>query len=134
MSGVTEYDFSDVAASRWYAPYVGTAYRYGIVNGVGGGKFAPNGTITRQEAAAMVARAAKLCGMDTARDDTQTRNILAQFGDYTTVASWAKPSVAFCYDAGILDQSDLEIVPGREILRCEIARMLYLMLDGSKLL
>ena len=82
----------------------------------------------------MVARAAKLCGMDTARDDTQTRNILAQFGDYTTVASWAKPSVAFCYDAGLLDQSDLEIVPGQAILRCEIARMLYLMLDGSKLL
>lgn len=127
-------DFSDVAASRWYAPYVGTAYRYGIVNGVGGGKFAPNGTITRQEAAAMVARAAKLCGMDTARDDTQTRNILAQFGDYITVASWAKSAVAFCYDAGLLDQSDLEIVPSRAILRCEIARMLYLMLDGSKLL
>lgn len=127
-------DFSDVAASKWYAPYVGTAYSYGIVNGVGGGKFAPNGTITRQEAAAMVARAAKLCGMDTARDDTQTRNILAQFGDYTTVASWAKSAVAFCYDAGILDQSDLDIVPGRAILRCEIARMLYLMLDGAKLL
>ena len=127
-------DFSDVAASKWYAPYVGTAYTYGIVNGVGGGKFAPNGTMTRQEAAAIVARAAKLCGMDTARDDTQSRNILAQFGDYITVASWAKSAVAFCYDAGLLDQSDLEIVPARAILRCEIARMLYLMLDGSKLL
>lgn len=127
-------DFSDVLSDKWYAPYIGTAYTCGIVNGIGGGKFAPNGTITRQEAAAMVARAAKLCGMDTERDDTQTRNILAQFGDYTTVASWAKPSVAFCYDADLLDQSDLDIRPGQAILRCEIAQMLCRLLDGAKLL
>lgn len=127
-------DFSDVLSDKWYAPYIGTAYTYGIVNGIGGSKFAPNGTITRQEAAAMVARAAKLCGMDTERDDTQTRNILAQFGDYTTVASWAKSSVAFCYDADLLDQSDLDIRPGQAILRCEIAQMLYRLLDGAKLL
>ena len=41
-----------------------TGFFSGIVNGVGNGKFNPEGTITRQEAAAMVARAAKLCGLD----------------------------------------------------------------------
>ncbi len=126
--------FSDVPAGRWYAPYVGTAHGYGIVKGVDGGKFAPGGTITRQEAAVMVARAARLCGLDTARNGEQTRNILAQFADYRTAASWAAPSLAFCYDAGLMDQSDLEIAPNRAILRGEIAEMLYQMLGQARLL
>lgn len=51
--------FADAAATAWYAPYIGTAYRYGIVSGTSATAFAPSGTITRQEAAAMVARAAE---------------------------------------------------------------------------
>ena len=97
----------------------------GIVNGVGSGKFNPDGTITRQEAAAMVARAAKLCGLDTTMDAAATKDMLAQFGDYRSVASWAKKPMAFCYSANILDQSDLNIEPTKAILRCEIAQMLY---------
>ena len=42
--------------------------------------------------------------------------------------------MAFCYDADILDQSGLNITPQRAILRCEIAQMLYRLLDHAKLL
>ena len=38
--------FKDVVQSAWYAPYVDTAAAYGIVNGVGDGKFNPDGAIT----------------------------------------------------------------------------------------
>lgn len=55
--------FSDVSVDKWYAPFVGAANANGIVNGIGGGKFAPDGTITRRDASVMVARAAKLCGI-----------------------------------------------------------------------
>ncbi len=126
--------FTDVPAKEWYAPYVGTAYAYGIVNGRTDTTFEPTGTINRQEAAAMVARAAKLCGMDTAMENNEIRDMLAQFGDYKKVSDWAKESMAFCYSEDILDQSDLDIEPGRMILRCEIAQMLYNMLDKAKLL
>lgn len=126
--------FTDVPGSKWYAGYIGTANSSGIVNGVGNGKFNPEGTITRQEAAAMVARAAKLCGLDTAMDAAATRDMLAQFGDYRSVASWAKESMAFCYSASILDQSDLNIEPTKAILRCEIAQMLYNMLTAAELI
>ena len=126
--------FTDVPSSKWYAGYIGAANASGIVNGVGSGKFNPDGTITRQEAAAMVARAAKLCGLDTAMDATATRNMLAQFGDYRSAASWATESLAFCYSAGILDQSDLNIQPTKAILRCEIAQMLYNMLVIAELI
>ena len=126
--------FTDVTADKWYAPYIGTAYAYGIVNGKSATTFDPEGTITRQEAAAMVARAAKLCGMDTSLETYEILNALAQFGDYVTVDDWAKESMAFCYSEDILDQNDLDIEPKRAILRCEIAQMLYNMLGSTKLL
>ena len=126
--------FTDVPSSKWYAGYIGTANSSGIVNGVGSGKFNPDGTITRQEAAAMVARAAKLCGLDTAMDAAATKDMLAQFGDYRSVASWAKKPMAFCYSVNILDQSDLNIEPTKAILRCEIAQMLYNMLTAAELI
>ena len=126
--------FTDVSADAWYAGYVGTAYSYGIITGVGNDQFAPNGTITRQEAAVMVSRAAKLCGMDTELENYEILNTLAQFADYVTIDQWAQEGVAFCYGEDILDQSDLNVEPDRAILRCEIAQMLYNMLDGSRLL
>lgn len=127
-------NFTDVKAGSWYASYVGTAYSYGIVNGRTATTFDPEGTITRQEAAAMVARAAKLCGMDTELETYEILNVLAQFGDYMSIGEWARESMAFCYGEDILDQRDLEIEPKRAILRCEIAQMLYNMLGSAKLL
>lgn len=126
--------FTDVPSSKWYAGYIGAANSSGIVNGVGSGKFNPDGTITRQEAAVMVARAAKLCGLDTEMDAGATKDVLAQFGDYRSVASWAKESLAFCYYTNILDQSALKIEPTKAILRCEIAQMLYNMLIAAELI
>jgi hypothetical protein len=126
--------FADVSAGAWYAPYVGAAYTYGIVNGKSAAKFDPNGTITQQEAAAMVARAAKLCGMDTELENYEILNTLSLFGDYVTAAQWARESLAFCYDEEILDPEDLDIVPNRAALRCEIAQMLHNLLAKAKLM
>ena len=126
--------FTDVSSTAWYAPYVGTASTYGLINGVGEGRFNPDGTITKQEAAVMVARAAKLCGMDTELDTAAVRDVLAQFTDYVTTSEWAREGLAFCYQEGILDDSAMEIQGKTEILRCEIAQMLYNLLGSAKLL
>ena len=126
--------FRDVPPTAWYASYVGTAYTYGIVSGRSATTFDPEGTITRQEAAVMVARAAKLCGMDTELENYEILNVLAQFGDYVTIDEWAREGMAFCYGRDILDQSDLDTEPKRAILRCEIAQMIYNMLGKAKML
>ncbi len=126
--------FDDVAASAWYAPYIGTAYEKGIVKGTGANRFSPNASITREEAAVMVARAASLCGMETSLTETAVRDMLAQFTDYTQCADWSKESLAFCYQEDILSQDDLEIQPQTAIKRCEIAEMIYRMLQQAKLL
>ena len=48
--------FSDVAANAWYAKDVQSSYEFGLVNGVGGGKFDPNGTVTVAQAVALATR------------------------------------------------------------------------------
>lgn len=126
--------FCDVAAGSWYAAYVGTAHAYGIAGGVSADSFHPEGTITRQEAAAMVARAAKLCGLDTALDSVTIRDTLAQFGDYQQSADWAREALAFCYQQGILADSALEIEPLQAVTRAEIATMLYQLLVEANLI
>jgi hypothetical protein len=126
--------FTDIPSGEWYAGYVGTAHTYGIVTGRTATTFDPGGTITRQEAAVMVARAAKLCGMHTEMGTGAVRDMLAQFVDYVQVADWARESLAFCYSVDILDQSALEIKPETAITRSEIAQMIFNMLGSANLL
>jgi len=126
--------FADVPQDAWFAPYVGTAYNCGIVLGKSAVTFDPHGLITRQEAAVMVARAAMRCGLDTKLEEYEIMNALSQFGDYLAADLWARESLAFCYESNILDQNDLDVVPMRPVLRCEIAQMLYNMLEIAKLL
>lgn len=126
--------FQDVAPAAWYAPYVGTAYQYGIITGVRSDRFDPQGKITKEAAAVMVARAAKLCGMETGLDTLTIRDLLAPFGDYLQSSQWAREALAFCYQENILDAAELEIRPQDAIKRAEIAQMLFQLLGSANLL
>ena len=128
--------FPDVSETAWYAGYVGTAHKLGLVNGRDDGGFWPGDTITRQEAAALTSRAAKLCGMDTELDDTGIRFYIAQFSDYVKVSSYARGPYAFCFREGILreDEFEADLLPKEPILRGEIALMLYRLLQTAQLL
>ncbi len=60
----------------------------GIVNGRGNGLFAPNDTITRQEAAAMLTRLAKCLGKSTG-------GAAMSFSDTAPLANWAKEGITY---------------------------------------
>lgn len=126
--------FLDVTKTAWYAGFVGTAHRYGIVSGVGSGRFAPDDTITRQQAAVMVTKAAALCGMDTRLTQAESSDTLSLFGDRPAVSSWAGASVAFCYRSGIWDDSEWDIQPNNHVSRGEMAQMLYNLLSKCRML
>jgi len=126
--------FKDVPATSWFCDYAYSAYGYGIILGKGAEIFDPEGLIDRQEAAVMVFRAAALCGLTQPLDETAVRNILSQFTDYRTVASWAAEELAFCYYTGILGDEAIEIKPTQKILRCEAAEMVYMMLRNTQLI
>ena len=125
----SSYAFADVPDSAWFAPYVGTASRVGIVNGVSATSFNPNGTITRQEAATMIARAAKLCGFSGAGDPAA----LSAYADAGEAADWALPSLAFCVEEEIF-KPEGALCPKQPILRWEIADMLWRLLNKVGLL
>lgn len=46
LAEVAPVEYADVSPLAWYAPYVDTISRAGIVNGIGAGKFAPNEPLT----------------------------------------------------------------------------------------
>lgn len=126
--------FSDISEGDWFFNHINTAYQYGIIKGVSETEFNPNGAITRQEAAVMVARAAKLCGMNTEISDDSARDTLAVFADYIKIEGWAKTAMAFCYDIGILNNDAAGIIPDGRISRAEVADMIYNMLKKAQLL
>ena len=60
---------------------------------------------------------------------TGASSLARYFGDGLVVVD-----MAYCYKSGILDDSGLTIQPGRAVLRCEIAQMLYNLLIQADLL
>ena len=117
--------FKDVSDKDWFKNYV---------NGVSDTEFNPYGNITREEAATMILRAAKLCGMNTQVSDDGARNILSQFADYISVSDWAKNAMAFCYNENILDSGNIDIEPYVNATRSEMAQMIYNMLYKAELI
>lgn len=126
--------FSDVPSEAWYAPYIGAAYTYGIVKGISADSFAPNGTISRQEAVCMVARAAALCGMDIAIDEAEIKEYFSDLNDGSSCAIWARESIVFCSKYHISTFEGKNLSPKQSILRFEVAEMVFNLLDNAALL
>jgi len=104
------------------------------MQGTGQSAFAPNRSLTNQEAAVILVRAAAWAGLTTDLDQEAVQNILAQFADYRQVAPWAAEAVAYCFAAGLSDSTALEINPEAAIKRGDMAEMLYRMLGKADLL
>lgn len=126
--------FTDVDEGAWYAGAVDTAAAYGIVTGSGEGKFSPESTITRQEAASMLTRAAALCGFDTALPEDHISRVLACFADGNEVSPYARGAMAFCAQYALLPRNWTALRPTRDITRGEVAQMLYSLLEQAGLL
>ncbi len=54
--GAEEQSFSDVSPEDWFAPYVEVCVEEGLMDGVGGGRFAPDRELTLTEAMVLAAR------------------------------------------------------------------------------
>lgn len=67
----------------------------GVISGVGGGKAAPDGTLTREQAATMLARLAEVCGKPLSSGDTV-------FADGGSISGWAASSVNQVGNSGIM--------------------------------
>ena len=97
--------YSDVPATNVYYQYIEASTAAGLTNGVGGGKFDPDATITREQAAAIIVRwvAAKNgYDLDTMYSAAESAAILGAFGDASAVSASLVNEMAFAVDFGIV--------------------------------
>ena len=111
------FQFIDVAADSWAAPYIYDLYGRGIVQGVGGDRFAPDRTVTRAEFVKLLA------GM--AGADLTAYAGRSAFADVSPDA-WYAPCVAWAVENGVaVGVSDTHFRPDAPITREQMAAMLY---------
>lgn len=122
--------FSDVRSNAWFSSYVGTAYAHGIVLGTSADTFSPYGTITGQEAAVMLYRAAPLCGINVTLSDADIEKALSFYPYTTEAADRSIPALAFCCSINALP----DLHPTAYATREEIAIMLHALLSHAHLL
>lgn len=115
--------FTDVAASSWYVGDVAKAAAAGLIKG-DDGKFRPNDTITRQEMAVMIERAAKLKGAAPSESGSLA------FSDAASIQAWAKEAVENVYALGIIKgRPDGSFGPAETATRAEAAAMLLKLMN-----
>ena len=135
VPGTGETGFSDVKASAWYAGYVQTAAEYGIISGYSDTAFGPADRITREQAMSMIARAAKITGLDASVEESQIDSILAGFADAASVSNYARSSIALCIEAGLVSgKSSSAVAPKEDITRAEVAVIVEKLLRQSDLI
>jgi hypothetical protein len=119
--------FSDVPAGNIFYSFIEGAAAAGIIGGYEDGTFKPERTITRQQAAAIVARkAAGEYGIDLATrySEEQIADILAPFSDASLVSEALRAEVAYAVRMGVLQGSQGQLRPATPLTRLQGAVML----------
>ena len=82
--------FTDVPKDSWYAPSVNAMASLGLISGVGGGRFAPNATMTQEEFITVLGRLVEFLNLDArAYLDEHPLAILQPLAQYKGLSPWA---------------------------------------------
>lgn len=112
--------YADVAEGEWYASYIATATREGILlgePGEGGQIFRPEDHITREEIAVVMSRLTGING-------TAYANVKLGYKDEAAISDWAMNYVKVCKQNGLMsgsaEQDGLYFFPANSITREEV--------------
>lgn len=115
--------FTDVDANAYYADAVAWAAESGVVNGIGGNKFDPEGNVTREQIAAILFRYAAFKGVDTA-----ARADLTAFPDAEKTSAYAHDALSWAVAAelvkGTKEGSTIYLDPQGIATRAQVAAIL----------
>jgi hypothetical protein len=118
--------FGDVPAGQWYTDGVLWAAESGIVSGIGGGLFDPNGNITREQLAVMLYNYAKFAGLDV--DDLAD---LEAFGDGADISGWAADALKWAVASGLITGKPGDLLdPQGSATRAEVATILQRFIES----
>ncbi len=118
-------DFDDVDYDEYYGDAIRWARQTGVVKGYDNTNlFSPDQPVSREELARMIANYARqVAGMDT----STSYDAFWQMPDASTVNTWARESVSWCLDKGIINGVERDggryIDPGKGAWRASMASM-----------
>lgn len=123
-----EMKFSDVKSDDWYYDAVRWAEQNGIAAGTGDGKFSPNASVTREQAAALMKKVAENMGKD-----TSARADLGKYTDANRVSDWAKDAVSWAAASGIMTgTSTTTLSPRSNATRAQVAQIMMRFCEAVK--
>ena len=132
MSAGSDGVFSDVPAESWYAPYVNTMHRLGLVQGDIGGAFRPEDPVTNQEFLVLLGRVAQWLDMrcyELMKHDSAVYGDVLPYAEelerlYGAFHDWAREGIWLCDDE--YAWTDVEqIVPEEAVKREEAVESMY---------
>lgn len=116
---------TDTKQGAWYYAAVASAQKLGIIKGRTDGSFGVNDTITREEMAVMLSRAAELTGLL----DGLTLNEGTPFKDQQAIAAYAQKAVSDMQQAGLINGfNDGSYKPHEQATRAQAATVIYKLL------
>lgn len=117
-------EFSDVEAGSWYYNAIGWASENGIISGYGDGTARPDSEITREEMCALTERFVKFTGYDIESGEKRS------FSDEEEISDWAKSSVSFCSERGIImGRANGSFAPHDSATRAENAALIERLIE-----
>ncbi len=125
---------SDVSGADWYAGAVQAAVDYGLVTGYEDGTFRPDANISRQEAAAVLARATRIAKLESAMSDAQLELALSAYADSGAVSVWARANVAEAIGLELMKGREGKLDPNADLTRAETAALVRRLLQAAELI
>ncbi len=126
-----ENPFSDVEDGKWYSDAVKWAADSGVVNGIGGGLFAPDVNISRQDLAVILARY-----LDLLEINIPVTQQYVLFADEAEISDYAKNAIQLLNKLGIINGTGKDangqtiIDPKGQATRAQAAAMLHRFIEA----
>ena len=121
--------FTDVPNGKWYTDAVAWAAENGVVNGVGDGKFEPDGSVTREQMATILYRYTQKVGIDTSKHTE-----LSAFPDASRVSAYARAPMQWIVAEGVIGGSRENgqdwLNPQGNATRAEVATILMRFIEN----
>lgn len=118
-------DFEDTDKNEWYSPYIASAKKDGLVNGVSETEFGLGNNIKRQDMAVIIYNGLKKKGYNFS-------NKQVSFEDEDTIDDYAKTAVSALAASGIINGMDNGCFkPHDNATRAQAAQMIYTMLRSE---
>ena len=111
--------FSDVPATKYYAPYVAWAAKHGITSGTGDGKFSPDALINRQQMATLFVNYFEAFDIEYGTE-SKTKTAPA---DLESASEWAKEPILKLWNRGLLVGDGTNFNPYGNATRAQAATL-----------